>query len=1241
MQIFHVEAKKLIGYDANEGIELIRQLLWAEAWRVGIPRHSINISSDITVADGGIDAAVDTTEAHGSILIPGHTNYQVKTGASFKPWQRAEIKTELFGKQLVGLAGLGAQTRRGLEQGGTYSLVALGHDLTSEQRDQTKELLAENFAACGFPNTPIQVLGAGEIAGILALHPSLCLEINGLGNVKFQTIGSWRAGSDMTPSLSLGVLQAKFIEDLRERLEVPEVQHVRIIGEPGIGKTRLALEALSGRENLSASAMYFRQASDFQGSIFFHALMREGEARSVIIVVDECEDSERADIWRALKGRPGVKIVTIDHGPDTAGGTGMQTMQAPLLEQEQIESILRGYLPGNQLLRNWAMWCDGSARVAHALGENLRDHPEDILRSPDTVQIWERFISGYGSEVEGGRARTVLMHIALFEMFGYLHPVKEEADFVCELVRKVDPSITRTKFDQIVCYYQQRRILQGDRTLRVVPKALRIHLWREWWRTFGASADIRELLDSMPKSLHRWFMYSFIYARDVGHALSVVRALLDPDSGLFSDNEVIASEVGAGFIAVLAEAAPAETLTLLRRILRWTDEDLKALRSERQTLGHALAIIAVWQPHFRIATRVLARLCQGETSAYSNNCRGTLKSLFSPFSAPTQAPFSERADLALEMLGNTSDFVRGLGLDLCAACLNTRGDTRLINVEFQGAQPEIVFWRAALWSDLTSSWTSVISSLIHARACDDKRWSVKVDHVLIEGVGALLKANVLHDVCLDTLSELVQERRNFHEIYQLLTNLGKHPPKNLPAEINARLAQLRTEMDGADFHSLLLRHVLAVVWDDDIEESKEGGVEKRASRIRSLAMEAVADMALLRAALPELFLSEVWRQAIQFGEELAAALVDDRFDQEILDHTAQHLATSRSPFLAGYLRGAFKLSPTRWESLCLALLAMPSQWIPVSVVESGASPAVFERLLEVLNNSGDSSYWIAAICREPIAALYGRERIRTAIEAVLRKGEAMYRCAMQMAEWSLCKTDDELDLPLAMSVLAAGVNLHADVMTNHYWGVLAERFLTAAPQFRHEIFRSLVEGVASFGGLASNTSMSKTAIAICRSEPHSTWRIVAEALQSERPHFLRTWLADDDHYGETHAPAISAFNESDIFAWIDEDKIERSHHIVGLLPKTLEVDAGGNLTKAFLTRYYDVDGIGASLIFHFGMGLRSGLRSEYLSARRSSAQRWMANERNSSVGDWLEEYAQSLSKEIEMAKIQEERSLWG
>ena len=108
------------------------------------------------------------------------------------------------------------------------------------------------------------------------------------------------------------------------------------------------------------------------------------------------------------------------------------------------------------------------------MGENLRNNPEDILRLAfQDVNIWERFIAGYRSmsdpQVES--KMTVLRHVALFERFGFEHPVEDEARFICQLVQETDIQITWPRFQSIVQELKQQRILQGKTTLFIVPKA--------------------------------------------------------------------------------------------------------------------------------------------------------------------------------------------------------------------------------------------------------------------------------------------------------------------------------------------------------------------------------------------------------------------------------------------------------------------------------------------------------------------------------------------------------------------------------------------------------------------------------------------------------------------------------------------------------------------------------------------------------------------------------------------------
>lgn len=247
----------------------------------------------------------------------------------------------------------------------------------------------------------------------------------------------------MTPLLYLAAPQSEVIEKIRVVLQGTNYQHVRVIGEPGIGKTRLVLEALSA-EDLAPAVIYVAHAEDFQRSRLFNELLRADVSYYGIVVIDECVEKERASIWNALKGKRNIKLVTIDHGPERSGDDEMLVIECPQLPEDQIKATIASYLPKPTDVSHWAQWCDGSPRVAHAVGENLQRTPEDLLKSPATVPMWERFVAGYDrlDSKNAQDALTVLRHVALFTRFGLEEPVSGEAKFIAELVQEVDPSIT-------------------------------------------------------------------------------------------------------------------------------------------------------------------------------------------------------------------------------------------------------------------------------------------------------------------------------------------------------------------------------------------------------------------------------------------------------------------------------------------------------------------------------------------------------------------------------------------------------------------------------------------------------------------------------------------------------------------------------------------------------------------------------------------------------------------------------
>jgi len=142
--IFTVTPQQLAALDAARAVELVADLLWAEARRLGFPTTQVQVSTRINVPDGGVDASIDSSGTSGlndSSFSEGRAAFQIKTGEPFKPWQEAEIRRELFGTKTPPLVAAflssghqGTTVKLEIRRSGGHSwgpLMGLGRNPTS------------------------------------------------------------------------------------------------------------------------------------------------------------------------------------------------------------------------------------------------------------------------------------------------------------------------------------------------------------------------------------------------------------------------------------------------------------------------------------------------------------------------------------------------------------------------------------------------------------------------------------------------------------------------------------------------------------------------------------------------------------------------------------------------------------------------------------------------------------------------------------------------------------------------------------------------------------------------------------------------------------------------------------------------------------------------------------------------------------------------------------------------------
>ena len=763
--IFTVKNNDLEQLDEHKAVDFFRRLLWAEARRIGVEISKIHVSSAIHVADGGIDAAVDDAQINTGcgIIKPGKTSYQIKSGEC-KPWQPSFIKKALFRDGTPYQENLGASIRSCLDACGTYILVCTGIDLVESQRINAIEHIKKYLEECGYPNAEVEVWSQNNLISFLEFFPSLALQVNGNDRGIFQTHMSWSRDTDVEARFVPGGSQTELIANIQNELQRDEYPvHVRLWGEPGIGKTRLAFEATK-TDGLSSLVIY-SLASEFRDSVLMTDICREDNHFSAILVLDECDPDNRSYIWNKLRYySPRIKLITIYNDYEDVP-LDIPYYVTPRLEDEQIQVILRGYRVPTEKTKLWAELCSGSPRVAHVIGGNLAKHPEDLLRPPSTVNIWERYVVGNSDpkSQEVRERRQVLRYIALFKKFGFEKSVERDARAIAKKITAAYPQITWPMFQEIVKNLKKRKILQGGSTLYITPKALHIKLWTEWWDNHATTFNFDEFIQEFPQEseLVDWFCDMFRYADESGVASKVVEELLGPN-GPFRNSEYLKTQLGSRFFLALTEGDPKSALGCLVKTLgNWDRETLLQFREGRRNVVWALQKIAVWRDLFSDAARLLLALGEAENEGFSNNASGVFTELFTPAPgrvAPTEAPPSKRLPILEEAFTSDSKERRALALKACNIALESGEFVRFGSPEVQGLRKEPELWMpktyGELWEAYRGTWKLLESQL--PRLPEDER--KQGAETLLLNARALTRIRNLSNMIADTVATIARKK---------------------------------------------------------------------------------------------------------------------------------------------------------------------------------------------------------------------------------------------------------------------------------------------------------------------------------------------------------------------------------------------------------------------------------------------------------------------------------------------------
>jgi hypothetical protein len=304
--LFDVTPVELGQLGPEPAVAVLREMILAEVGNLGIPISETDIPYPITSPDGGVDAVVrgtPTKPGNGLIYAP-RTSFQVKAGdfplnatgpgrieeLLLKPSSiegRVKTKGAISGKSYTP-EDISPRIRDCLDHGGTFVTLLFSNDGIDSQEDATQKAIQAFLADIDpqYADAKVKVWRQSRICGLLRHFPAVSLQIKGMQGLQVLSHAQWAERPDMRPEFIAALDQQRAIENLRAALrDDSQISvHVRVLGEPGIGKTRLLLETTRA-EDLRPVTLYADKGMKVDGALI--SALHKAKAARVILVVDE------------------------------------------------------------------------------------------------------------------------------------------------------------------------------------------------------------------------------------------------------------------------------------------------------------------------------------------------------------------------------------------------------------------------------------------------------------------------------------------------------------------------------------------------------------------------------------------------------------------------------------------------------------------------------------------------------------------------------------------------------------------------------------------------------------------------------------------------------------------------------------------------------------------------------------------------------------------------------------------
>ncbi|WP_119072062.1 DUF4062 domain-containing protein [Aggregatilinea lenta] len=746
----------------------------------------------------------------------------------------------------------------------------------------------------------------------------------------------------------------EFIQAFASLNPADGIAGIRLLGAPGTGKSRLALETMR-QLALQPGVIYAQSPSSVPTNLFNSLALSDTE--QIVLVVDNCSYADTRQLCRAiLPCKDKVNLLTIEtYHNDLALDTDFPVHVLNFLANDGRRKIVQ------QIYDTYASSTfndDKAAYYEETVGVNLKllvayvmafhRHPQ--IRGLAELSRTEEMnhLLAINTPVDHSELR-VLQGLALANRTGLYQTVRHDAHVVAEFI-----GLSYAEFKQSAESLRQKGLIidtdwyQRDAHHRlVVPRLFAVHLAMQIWTARGD--DVMEsLLEGQNTGSRSLRLGILERLADLGHrgiAFPVVSTLLNR----FRTFDDLAGD--AETFRLLGEADPLAAVNHLDRLMQGVSLNrLREFRDGRRYIIPLLTSLLRLEETFWTAANLVGRYTAAENETLGNNATETWRSLFFIRSGGNPVNGLDRLRLIRDYLDMQEPEMRVAAVKALEGALDNHEGGMVTRGPGGYITPST--WRPATWGEFwdirRAAWQVLGRSLSDT---DNEVITTASDCILKY---ASHQIPVLLDEVLEQLRALSQRPGYRLRVWKTLQEFVNLRNKDLTQEHFASIQELADILVTDSYHDQLEIYVADF---DIFARGKRGALDETkeflAQKLGELAKQGYENEALLEAELDWLVTLQPWQKASQiysFIYELSRLDRAHRWIDKLIERVHEQWQLH---LIAAYMRGQLVEDETEWVRIQVIgwtetneLLASSILILPEIATEEDEISGILHRLLD-------------------------------------------------------------------------------------------------------------------------------------------------------------------------------------------------------------------------------------------------------------------------------------------------------